>query len=197
MLVTISDPCVTIPWRQLGVPADVCTMVSRSSMPWPSNMASAAQLPSVPLTSHPGHPDIHSQYLTVPGLPPPPPLPSPCCQKHVLQRAVGKVGFWGKRRGGKSWRRRVQLGWVVQPPSRSWGDLSHKEMSLILLPPDDIPEQSQAVSPGLFVTITGRGAKTGKGIPKEAHLSLPATQGSSSLPFNSHLISGQYKDALY
>lgn len=117
--------CVTIPWRQLGVPADVCTMVSRSSLPCPSNTASAAQLPSIPLTSQhtfiiPGHPT---------------PLPSPCCQRHVLQRAMGKVGFWGK-----SWRR-VQLGQVVQPPNRSRGDPSHKEMSLLLLPPDDIPKQ--------------------------------------------------------
>lgn len=52
------------------------------------------------------------------------------------------------------------------PPSRSWGDLSHKEMSLILLRPEDISEQSQAVSPGLFTTTTGHGAKAGKRIPR-------------------------------
>lgn len=67
---------------------------------------------------------------------------------------LGKGGLLGQRGsgGGKSSGRGGELWWAVQLPSRSWGDLSHKEFGLILSPPDDIPEQRPLIRPDLLVT---------------------------------------------
>ena len=66
---------------------------------------------------------------------------------------LGKGGLLGQRGsgGGKSSGRGGELWWAVQLPSRSWGDLSHKEFGLILSPPD-IPEQRPLIRPDLLVT---------------------------------------------
>ena len=152
------------PQRHLRVPASVCTTVSRSAKPCSQTQPPRPSSPA-PLTPPPGPADTS----TAQGLPPCSPQ-VPALRSMSRAGLGGKVSFWGREERCESLKRRMQMGRAVQPPSRSQGDFFHKEISLILFPPYEIPEQSPLVSPGHLVIITECGAKTfhllaGKGTP--------------------------------
>lgn len=63
-------------------------------------------------------------------------------------------GSWGREERGMGHQEgEYSCGRPVQPTCRSWGDLSLREIALILSPSPDIPEQSPRVRTDHVVTI--------------------------------------------
>lgn len=94
-----------------------------------------------------------------------------------------KVCSWGRDSGVNHQEEEYSCGWVVQPTSRSRGDLSHRGIGSILSPPDDVPEQSPLVRTDFLVTTIPPLNETipfsaGKGTPGPSY----ANQGQPSLP---------------
>lgn len=105
-------------------------------------------------------------------------------------------GSWGREAGGGHQEGEYSCGRPVQPTRRLWGDLSLREIVLILSPPPDIPEQSPWVRTNLVVTIipprnTERRHSASQQVRNtRAYISLPRTALPAQLPFIVLLVSG-------